>query len=223
MQRLIDNEALQMAMLQWLGSKRFLGSLAFGEGTMLRLCHELPRYSRNMDFWFFKEEDYEDFYSRLYNALVRGFHVTDARNNSSSILLEVRKEGRMPKLKIKIHKSIAPLGSSEEKIAFSSHFPAQVLVRGFTLWQMLKDKVLAFIDSGEIVDAFDLEFLVRKGVALCVSEKQREKVMRRLRGFTKKDFEVKLGGVLLPELRDYYKQQGFAHLEEKLSFGQRER
>jgi predicted nucleotidyltransferase component of viral defense system len=220
MQRLIDHEALQMAMLQWLGSKRFLGSFAFGDGTMLRLCHELPRYSRDIDFWFFKEEEYGDFYNRLYNALVQEHHVTNAQNNLHSILIDIRRKRGMAKLKIEIHKTMAPPGSSEEKIAFSSHFPTQVLVRGFTLRQMLNNKVVALMNRGEIQDAFDLEFLVRKGVALNLSEKQRGKVIKRLKGFRKEDFEMKLGRILLPELRDYYKQQGFSHLEERLSFEQ---
>jgi len=220
MQGLIDHEALQMAMLQWLGSKRFLGSLAFGGGTMLRLCHELPRYARDIDFWFFKEEDYGDFYNRLYNVLVQEHHVNNAQNNLHSILIDIRQKRRMAKLKIEIHKTMAPPGSTEEKIAFSSHFPTQVLVRGFTLRQILNNKVLALIDSGEIQDAFDLEFLVRKGVPLNLSEKQRAKLIRRLKGFRKEDFQMKLGGMLLPEVRDYYKQQGFVYLEERLSFEQ---
>jgi len=220
MQRLIDHEVLQMAMLQWLGSKRFLGSLAFGEGTMLRLCHELPRYSQDMDFWFFKEEDYEHFYHRLYDALAQDHDVTSAQNNSYSILVEVRRKKRTAKLKIEIHKALALPGTSEEKIAFSPHFPTQVLVRAFTLSQMLKNKVLALIDRGEIQDAFDLEFLVRKGVALNLSERQRGKLINRLQGLRKEDFEVKLGSILLPEVRDYYNQQGFADLEKKLSFEQ---
>ena len=85
---------------------------------------------------------------------------------------------------------------------------------------MLKNKVLALTNGGEIRDAFDLEFLVRKGVVLSLSEKERQKVVERLKGFGKEDFEVKLGNILPPELRDYYKQQGFAHLKEKLSFEQ---
>ena len=218
MQRLRDHEIFEMAMLQWLGSKRFLGSLAFGGETMLRLCHELPRYSLDMDFWFFKEDDYDQFYDGLYNALSQNYDIVDAQNNYSSILVDIQREKRMPKLKIEIRKTMPPPGSTEEKIAFSPHFPTQVLVRGFTLRQMLKDKVLNLIDRGEIQDAFDLEFLVRKGVALNLPEEQKKKIVKTLQGFKRRDLEVKLGGMLLPELRDYYKQQGFAYLEEKLSF-----
>jgi len=39
----------------------------------------------------------------------------------------------------------------------------QVLVRGFTLHQMMRDKVLALIERGEIRDAFDLEFFGTQG------------------------------------------------------------
>jgi hypothetical protein len=118
MQRLIDHEALQMAMLQWLGSKRFLGSLAFGDGTMLRLCHELPRYARDIDFWFFKEEEYGDFYNRFYNALVQEYDVTNAQNNLHSILIDIRRKREMAKLKIEIQKQkpnhgIPPLVANE--------------------------------------------------------------------------------------------------------------
>jgi hypothetical protein len=220
MQRLIEHEALQMAMLQWLGSKRFLGSLALGGETMLRLCHELPRYSLGLDFSFFKEEDYNGFYKRLYNALSRDHDVTDAQNKDYSILVEVNKEKRMPKLKIEISKTVVSSGSTEEKIAFSPHFPIQILVRGFTLRQMLRNKIFSLLASGEIRDAFDLEFFVRKGVALNLPEEQKIKVLKKLKGFKKRDFDMKLGSILQPELRDYYRRQGFAYLEEKLSFEQ---
>ncbi|MBT8406173.1 MAG: hypothetical protein KJP05_01840 [Deltaproteobacteria bacterium] len=64
----------------------------------------------------------------------------------------------MPSLKIEIQKSLAAGGIAEEKIAFSPHFATQVLVRGFTLKQMLRDKVSALLDRVEIRDAFDLGF-----------------------------------------------------------------
>jgi hypothetical protein len=220
MQRLIAHEAFQMAMLQWLGSKRFLGSLAFGGETMLRLCHEFPRYSLGLDFSFFKEEGYDGFYDRLYTALSQDHDITDAQNNDHSILVEIRKEKKLPKLKIEITKTMASPDSTEEKIAFSPHFPIQILVRGLTLQQMLRDTIFSLLAHGEIQDAFDLEFFLRKGVDLNLPEEQKKKVLKKLRGFKKRDFDVKLGSILQPELRDYYRRQGFVYLEEKLSFEQ---
>jgi len=220
MERLIEHEALQMAMLQWLGSKRFLASLAFGGETMLRLCHELPRYSLGLDFSFFKEEGYDGFYDRLYTAFLQDHTISNAQNRDHSIVVEVEKENRMPKLKIEITKTTVSPGSTEEKIAFSPHFPTQILVRGFTLQQMLQNKILSLLAHGEIRDAFDVEFFVRKGVDLNLPEVEKKKVLKKLKGFKKRDFDVKLGGILQPELRDYYRRQRFAYLEEKLSFEQ---
>jgi hypothetical protein len=220
MQRLIAHEAFQMAMLQWLGSKRFLGSLAFGGETMLRLCHEFPRYSLGLDFSFFKEEGCDGFYDRLYTALSQDHDITDAQNNDHSILVEIRKEKKLPKLKIEITKTMTSPDSTEEKIAFSPHFPIQILVRGLTLQQMLRDTIFSLLAHGEIQDAFDLEFFLRKGVDLNLPEEQKKKVLKKLRGFKKRDFDVKLGSILQPELRDYYRRQGFVYLEEKLSFEQ---
>jgi len=220
MERLLHHEALQMTMLQWLKSKRFLGSLAFGEGTMLRLCHELPRHSLDMDFWFFKEVDYERFFNRLTSSLSGEYNITDTQNTHYFILLEIQREEIIAGLKIIIHKAMALPGSTEEKIAFSSYFPTQVLVRGFTLTQMLRNKVAALIKHAEIQDAFDLEFLVRKGVALNLSEEKKKRLVMILKGFKKRDFEVKLGSILQPDLKMYYRRQGFAYLKEKLYFDQ---
>jgi hypothetical protein len=219
MKRLEEHESFEMSVVQWLGSKRFLGSLVFGGGTMLRLCHELPRYSLDTDFWFFRETDFNQFYNRLHEALIKEHDITDSQNKYHSILVEIRRAKGEPRLKIEIRKKLAPPGSSEEKIAFSPHFPTQVLVRGFTLNQMLKNKVTALLDRREIRDAFDLEFLVRKGIGLeDLSYREKKQLVKKLKEFKKRDFDVKLGSILLPEFRDYYRQKRFSYLEEKLSF-----
>jgi predicted nucleotidyltransferase component of viral defense system len=205
-------------MLQWLRSRRYLDSLAFGGGTMLRLCHELPRYSLDLDFWFYREADYEKFYNRLCDNLKLEYDVTDAQNKFYSILVEIRREKRTPRLKVEIRKKLVSPGDTEQKIAFSSCHTTQVLVRGFTLKRMLKNKIRALIERAEIRDAFDLEFLLRRGVPFELIPEDRERIKMRLKGFKKRDFDVKLGSILLPELREYYRKQRFVYLEEKLSF-----
>jgi len=218
MQSLIEHEALQMATLQWLGSNRFLDSLAFGGETMLRLCHELPRYSLGLEFSFFKEDNYDGFYDRLYAALLQDYDVIDKQNLDHSIMVEVKRKRRMPKVKIAITKTLAFPGSTEEKIAFSPHFPTQILVRGFTLQQMLQNKIDSLLSYGEIRDAFDVEFFVRKGIDVHLPEVEKKKVLKKLKRFKQRDFDVKLGGILQPELRDYYRRKKFSYLEEKFSF-----
>ena len=83
---------------------------------------------------------------------------------------------------------------------------------------MLRNKVLALIDRGAIRDSFDLEFLVRKGTALELTEKEKQEILKKLKGFRKKDLDVQLGSILQPDLRNYYRQQRFVYLQEKLSF-----
>lgn len=212
-----------MALLQWLRSRRFLELLVFGGGTMLRLCHELPRYSVDMDFCFFRQIDFDRFFDRLSEAASREHNVTDSQNKHYSILIEIQRAKGAPKVKIEIRKKRASPGASEEKIAFSPHFPTQVLVRGFTLNQMFKNKVEALIDRGEIRDAFDLEFLARKGVSVDLTESKKNEIVRKLKGFKKADFDVKLGSIVLPDLRDYYRKNRFRYLEEKLCFEQWEK
>jgi predicted nucleotidyltransferase component of viral defense system len=218
MKRLEDHESFEMAFLNQLASRRLTGSLVFGGGTMLRLCHELPRYSLDLDFWFYNETDFGDFFGRLREASSQAYEITDAQEKFHSLLLEMRRARGTTKLKIEVRKKVATAGTSEQKIAYSPHFPTQVLVRGFTLKQMFKNKVSALIERGEIRDAFDLEFLLRKGVDPDLSHEETNAVVKRLKGFKKRDFDVKLGSIILPDLREYYRVNRFTFLEEKLTF-----
>ena len=218
MKRLEDHEKFEMAFLNLLSSRRLIDGLVFGGGTMLRLCHELPRYSLDLDFWFYRETDSSDFFKRLHDAASSEYEITGAEEKFHSLLLEMTRSRGTTKLKAEIRKKTAPLGSSEKKIAYSPHYPGQVLIRGFTLAKMFKNKVAALMDRAEVRDAFDLEFLVRKGIEPDLDDTEKQAVVTRLKGFKKRDFDVKLGSILTPELRDYYRVNRFAFLEEKLSF-----
>jgi hypothetical protein len=54
-------ERFEIEVLQKLKSRHLLNALAFGGGTMLRLCHGLNRYSADLDFWFIKKTDHTGF------------------------------------------------------------------------------------------------------------------------------------------------------------------
>jgi predicted nucleotidyltransferase component of viral defense system len=49
------HENFEIEVLEKLKNARLLDSLVFGGGTMLRLCHELKRYSVDLDFWRIKD------------------------------------------------------------------------------------------------------------------------------------------------------------------------
>jgi predicted nucleotidyltransferase component of viral defense system len=54
MDTLRQHEIFEIEVLDKMKSAKVLDHLVFGGGTMLRLCHELSRYSIDLDFWFIK-------------------------------------------------------------------------------------------------------------------------------------------------------------------------
>ena len=52
-----------------MNSAKLLDPLIFGGGSMLRLCHELNRYSVGLDFWFVKAIPQDDFFDKCGKAL----------------------------------------------------------------------------------------------------------------------------------------------------------
>ena len=49
------HEIFEIEVLEKLKNTRLLDPLVFGGGTMLRLCHEMQRYSVDLDFWRIKD------------------------------------------------------------------------------------------------------------------------------------------------------------------------
>lgn len=217
MESLKEHELFEIKALQWLKNRRFLAPLVFGGGTLLRLCHELPRYSVDLDFWFYRKIDYALYFDKLAKALQENYNLTDAANKRFTLVFEIQPAAGRQRLKIEIRKEVALPQSTEEKIAFSSTADVQILLRGFTLLQMVQNKVNAFLDRGEIRDVFDLEFILRKGINLDLDPETVNSLLMRLQSLKKHDFDVKLGSLLMPELRNYYRRHGFSYLSEKLS------
>jgi predicted nucleotidyltransferase component of viral defense system len=210
------HEIFEIEVLDKMHRSRALEPLVFGGGTMLRLCHELPRYSVDLDFWVIKPMDEEAYRDRLQRAFEKDYEVTDAEIKYHSILFELRTPRYPRRLKIEIRRTMEDW-DVQQKIAFSRHATVQVPLMAHTLEQTMKNKVSAFLDRNEIRDCFDMEFMLRRGVALPPLDAS---VLRRLRarvqGLGEKDFKVKLGSVLENDIRAVYTSQGFAYLNEKL-------
>lgn len=106
----------------------------------------------------------------------------------------------------------------QKTIAFSKYSTKQVLVNTHTLQQTMENKIDAFLDRGEIRDCFDIEFLIRRGVHLPVgSPMVVAELRRKITKFKDIDFRVKLGSILEKDIRDYYVENRFSFLEEKLA------
>ena len=209
------HEALEMDVLDRLKRAGFLDRLIFGGGTMLRLCHDMPRYSADLDFWLLRATRTQTYFRRLKAFLGEAFELTDSHQKFFTLLFEVRARGYPRRLKLEI-RHVRHGYDVEEKIAFSKYGTRQVLVKGLTLPQMMKNKVEALLDRREIRDAFDLEFLLRRGVELSAPPAQLLALERVIARFRPQDYRVTLGSLLERETRTYYRDHRFSYLTERL-------
>ena len=211
-----QHEIFEMEVLDRMKSAKLLDLLVFGGGTMLRLCHELPRYSVDLDFWFIKKTPHEAYLARLRRVFEKDFETTDAQMKHYTLLLEVRSPQYPRRLKIEVRRQMKDC-DFQDKIAFSRFATKQVMLRAHTLEQTMKNKIAAFLDRGEIRDCFDIEFMLRRGISLpTLDAQQAEWFQKKIAGLKDKDFKVKLGSILESGVRDYYSANRFSYLEEKL-------
>ena len=211
-----QHEKFEIEVLDLLHRSRILDPLVFGGGTMLRLCHELNRYSVDLDFWFIKEVQETEFFANAKQLLAKNYELTDSQIKNFSMILELRSTTYPKRLKIEIRRKKTDM-DFQESIAFSRFSTHQVLIKALTLEQSMKNKVSAFLDRGEIRDSFDIEFLLRRGIELPhLDQDSLERFQNKLNKFKQTDFKVKLGSILEQDMRRYYISRGFAYLQEKL-------
>ena len=218
MQDLIEQERFEMEVLDRLNSGRLLRRLIFCGGTMLRICHGLDRYSVDLDFRILHPHEAGDLFKTLLNHLSRHYQIKDAADTVHTLLYELGSPAYPRSLKIEIRKESEKV-KSEQAIAFSPHSTRQVLLRVMTLKAMMASKIIAFLDRGEIRDAFDMEFLVKKGILPDVAPETLREILRRIDLLTPRDYSVKLGSLLEAETRSFYRQKNFAILKAALRLG----
>lgn len=212
-----QHEVFEIEVLDRMKSGRLLEALVFGGGTMLRLCHELGRYSTDLDFWFIKNVDQNDYFEKFRQVFGASFEITDARMKRYTLLFELRSADYPKRLKIEIRRKVERW-DFEDAIAFSRFADKQVALKAHTLDQTMKNKIQAFLDRGEIRDCFDIEFLLRRGVELPADiVKNAGMILQKIEGFKDRDFKVKLGSILESEFREYYVSRRFSYIKERLA------
>ena len=221
MNDLTQQEIFEIEVLAWLKNKEFLRNMIFGGGTMLRLCYNLRRYSVDLDFWTYRVDRIDQFFINLKDSLKIDYDLTDVQNKYYALLFEIKKAPYPRKLKIEIRKENKK-NDFQEKIAYSPYSNQQVLLKSFTLGQMMKNKIGALLDRKEIRDVFDVEFLIRKGINISANYEELKKIRKIIKGFEKKDYYVTLGSLLADDIREYYKKDNFTYLlgiiDERLSY-----
>jgi len=218
MDTLKQHEVFEIEVLDRMNSAKMLDPLVFGGGSMLRLCHELNRYSVDLDFWFVKNVSPDDFFDKSRKTFEKDYEMTDAQMKHFTMLFELRSPHYPRRLKIEIRREVKAC-DYQQSIAFSRFSTKQIVLRAHTLEQTMKNKIEAFLDRGEIRDCFDIEFMVRRGVKVPLMKgKESMALQKKIADLREKDFKVKLGSILEDEIREYYVTNGFKFLQDKLSF-----
>jgi len=212
-----QHEVFEIEVLDRMNSAKMLDPLVFGGGSMLRLCHELNRYSVDLDFWFVKKVSQNDFFDKGIKTFEKYYEITDAQIKRYTILFELRSSQYPKRLKIEIRRELKDCDYQQD-IAFSKFSTKQVVLKTHTLDQTINNKIEAFLDRGEIRDCFDIEFMLRRGVEIPrMDEKQSIAFRKKLALLKERDFKVKLGSILETDTRDYYIANRFHYLQEKLT------
>jgi hypothetical protein len=212
-----QHEVFEIEVLDKMNSAKVLGPLVFGGGSMLRLCHELNRYSVDLDFWLIKSISENSFFNKVLKAFDKDYEITDAEMKQYTLLYELRSGLYPRRLKIEIRREQKDC-DYQDKIAFSRFSTRQVILKAHTLDQTIKNKIKAFLDRGEIRDCFDIEFLLRRGIELPVkTDRELIEFQKKLASLKERDFRVKLGSILESDIRDYYVRHRFSYLQEKIA------
>jgi hypothetical protein len=212
MQDLIKQEQFEIEVLDVLNSKRILGYLVFGGGTMLRLCWGLNRFSVDLDFWIIKKINFKKLFNLVKECLLERYIIKDANNKFYTLLFEIKSKDFPRALKIEIRKELKKI-KTEKAIAYSKYSNLQVLVNTITLKEMMSAKIKAFLERKEIRDVFDIEFLYKKGIDLDASQEELSGLLKGISSLTKNDYNVKLAGLLEEKDRKYYLHNKFKLLE----------
>jgi predicted nucleotidyltransferase component of viral defense system len=220
MRDLIKQEQFELEVLDRLQSGRFLDRLVFGGGTMLRLCYGLDRYSIDLDFWLLnknmeKDFDHTAWFAGLRQFLTRHYEIRDAVEKFHTLLIELKSPDYPRSLKLEMRKGMK-VTKTDRAIAYSRHSSVQVYVRTIPLPEVMTSKIDAFLQRKEIRDAYDLEFLVKKGAPADIPREKRDQILTAITGLTRQDYNVKLCSLLEADQRPYYRQNNFRILKSYL-------
>jgi predicted nucleotidyltransferase component of viral defense system len=215
MRELQDLEKFEMETLRVLNQIRMLDKLFFGGGTMLRLCHNLNRYSTDLDFWMKSTDNAKDIFWKIHQSFSNAFTMKDAEEKTNTLIFEINTPESVRNLVVEIRKDQSGF-DWERKIAFSSISRVQVAVKALTLEQMMKNKIKAFLARRLIRDCFDIEFLLFRGVSLSSQRRELYQMIEIVESFKERDFKVALGSLLEDKDRKFCIENQFQFLKEEI-------
>ncbi len=210
------HEQFELEVLARLQSARLLEQLIFSGGTMLRLCHELKRYSTNLDFYLREQGKSAAVFEKLTRLMTEYYQIKESQDKFHTILVVIVGPEYPRRLKIEINKARV-IKHTQLAIAWSPNSTQQIPVSTIPLNETMIFKIEALLDRKEIRDAYDIEFLLRRGISLAESTAVIGRLLKVIDSFSTQDYKVKLGSVLPETERLYYRENGFDFLKGHLN------
>lgn len=164
----IVREYWEMFVLNELYGSSLADALIFKGGTALRLIHNSPRFSEDLDFSLLKKMDFEKFKDIIETAAASQPELSVkqiySKKNTYFALIKFKQDYLSQTLSIKVEVSKRKLPTQKNKIfeLLAASSPAsnlKPLIRVFTLKQMFKDKLMALNTRKKARDLFDFWFI----------------------------------------------------------------
>lgn len=196
----IAREAYEILILQIISESSIGKNLVFKGGTALRLAHNSPLFSEDLDFSILKKVSFKDFKNLIENLCskykeVELFDVTDKRYTFFAIL-KVKEDFLPQRFSIKIEVSKRKFFSSQkpgfELLSLKSLIlPITVFFNVISLETILENKLRAVKERIKSRDLFDIWFvsnLLRKPVNFKISGFSKTVIRQELNRYLPKNY-----------------------------------
>lgn len=205
----VVQEAYEMAILKGLAESKIGKFLVFKGGTALRLIYGSPRFSEDLDFSItqeFSEKDFKEVVREiasqepnleLVEALKKRCTFAEGESKERSdatlfALFKIKEDFLAQPSSIKVEVSTREkIKEFETRVASSETTSFEVLLKTFSLEQLLREKKRVLEERGEPRDLFDLWYLgqkLKRPLDLPPLKIKKGQLKRELRKFLPRDY-----------------------------------
>lgn len=210
----IAREYLQNLFLSYFYQQDKSEAILFKGGTALKLIHQSPRYSEDLDFssTTATERDIRNIIEKTLDEVNRegvGLRITESKSTSGGYLAIIEGTVGEWEIRILINVSLRPQEVEKEAVMITNPLRPPYLVSSLHEDQMVQEKISALLTRKKPRDFFDLYFILRKGMSRKVVASYKEELMSEIKKIDDKainnELKLFLPRSYWPVLRDFRK------------------
>ncbi len=205
-------EYLQNLFLSYFYQQDRSEAILFKGGTALRLIHQSPRYSEDLDFssTLATERDITRIIEKTITEVNReglDMRITESKSTSGGYLAIIGGNAGGWKIRILINVSLRSKKVEKEAIMITCPFMPSYLVFSLQEKQLVLEKISALLDRKKPRDFFDLYFILRSGISRKIVAAHKAKLMHEVKKINDKtitnELKLFLPRSYWPVLRDF--------------------